>query len=46
MALLLNIPVQKTQPDGTKVDCFASGDEFFNYLHDQDGNIIILNFRT
>ncbi len=36
-----NIPKTVYQPDGTKIDCFASGDEFFNRLHDSDGYTII-----
>ena len=35
------LPMQITQPNGTKIDCFASGDEFFNYLHDKNGYTII-----
>ena len=30
-----------TQPDGTKLYCFASGDEFYNRLHDADGFTIV-----
>lgn len=29
------------QPDGTKLDIYSSGDEFYNYLHDSDGYKII-----
>ena len=43
MSLRMNVPVVKTQPDGKRIDCFASGDEFFNYLHDKNGNIIVQN---
>ncbi len=35
------LPVTIYQPDGTQIDCFASGDEFFNFLHDADGYTII-----
>ena len=45
-AYLRNIPVTVTQPDGTVLHCFASGDEFFNYLHDSDGYTIIQHPRT
>ncbi len=38
---LTNIPTTIQQPDGSKIDCLASGDEFFNYLHDQKGFTII-----
>ena len=30
-----------TQPDNKEVKCFVSGDEFYNWLHDQDGYTII-----
>jgi M6 family metalloprotease-like protein len=35
------LPYTITQPDGTKISCFVSGDEFFNWIHDQDGYTII-----
>jgi len=34
-------PCQVKQPDGEVIDCFVSGDEFFNWLHDADGFTII-----
>lgn len=34
-------PHQITQPDGTIIQCFASGDEFFNFIHDENGYSII-----
>lgn len=34
-------PYQVSQPDGTPISCFVSGDEYFNWLHDQDGYTII-----
>ena len=40
-AYLENVPVSVTQPNGDILNCLASGDEFFNYLHDEEGNIII-----
>ena len=40
-AYLKDIPVTVTQPDGTVLHCLASGDEFFNYLHDANGYTII-----
>ena len=40
-AYLKDIPVTITQPDGSVLHCFASGDEFFNYLHDKEGYTII-----
>ena len=35
------MPTTLTQPDGTKLECFASGDEYHNWLHDKDGYTII-----
>ncbi len=40
-AYLMDIPVQVNQPNGTVIDCFASGDEYHNWLHDTDGYTII-----
>lgn len=45
-AYLRNIPVTVTQPDGTVLQCFASGDEYFNYLHDADGFTIMRHPKT
>ena len=41
--ILTNVPVSVTQPNGDILCCLASGDEFFNYLHDENGRIIIQN---
>lgn len=40
-AKLENIPMNLEQPDGSRIDCYSSGDEFFNWLHDQNGYTII-----
>jgi M6 family metalloprotease-like protein len=40
-AYLRNVPQTLDQPDGTVVTCFASGDEFFNFWHDESGFVII-----
>ncbi|MCB5251552.1 MAG: M6 family metalloprotease domain-containing protein, partial [Candidatus Cloacimonetes bacterium] len=40
-AYLTDMPVQVNQPDGTMINCFASGDEYHNWLHDEDGYTII-----
>lgn len=32
---------QVTQPDGSKIECFVSGDEYFNFLQDKDGYTIV-----
>ncbi len=35
------IPTVVVDPDGSKIECFSSGDEYYNYLHDADGYTII-----
>ncbi|MDH7513983.1 MAG: M6 family metalloprotease domain-containing protein, partial [Clostridiales bacterium] len=45
-AFLRNVPVQVRQPDGTVIDCFASGDEFYNWLHDSAGRTIVQDSKT
>jgi M6 family metalloprotease-like protein len=40
-AYLRNVPQTLTQPNGEILNCFASGDEFFNWLHDERGFVII-----
>ncbi|MBQ6772324.1 MAG: T9SS type A sorting domain-containing protein [Bacteroidales bacterium] len=40
-APLKNVEVRLTQPDGQVFNCFASGDEFYNYLHDANGFTIV-----
>ncbi|PWB78986.1 MAG: hypothetical protein C3F08_07640 [Candidatus Methylomirabilota bacterium] len=45
-AYLRNIPVHVKQPDGTVLSCLASGDEFYNWLHDKDGYTILRNPAT
>ena len=45
-AYLKDVPVTVTQPDGTVLQCFASGDEFFNYLHDKNGYTIMQHPKT
>lgn len=40
-AYLTDAPQTITQPDGTVIECFATGDEFYNWLHDADGFTII-----
>jgi M6 family metalloprotease-like protein len=45
-AYLKNVPQQVTQPDGSIIHCFASGDEFHNWLHDSAGYTIIQDSKT
>ena len=40
-AWLQNEPMVVTQPNGTEIHCFATGDEFYNWLHDADNYTII-----
>lgn len=40
-AVLRNAPVTVIQPSGEKLALYASGDEFYNWLHDQAGYTII-----
>jgi len=35
------LPHKITQPDGEIIECFVSGDEFYNWIHDKDGYTII-----
>jgi len=45
-AYLRNVPVRVVQPGGDTIRCFASGDEYYNWLHDGAGYTIIRNPRT
>ena len=45
-AYLVNVPQTLQQPDGTILHCFASGDEFYNWLHDSLGYTIVENPQT
>ncbi len=40
-AFLRNVPQTLSQPDGTVVQLFATGDEFYNWLHDADGFVVV-----
>lgn len=45
-ALIFNQEVTVIQPDGSKLALLASGDEFYNYLHDKNGYTIIQDEDT
>ena len=45
-APMFNVPMTVSQPDGTTLDAFISGDEFFNYLHDSEGRVIVQHPET
>ena len=40
-AYLKNVPQSIIQPDGSVIECFSSGDEFYNWVHDADGYTIV-----
>jgi len=40
-AYLENIPVELIQPDGSIINCLTSGDEYYHYLHDEEGYTIL-----
>lgn len=45
-AHLQNMPLSLNQPDGSKIECFASGDEYHNWLHDSKNYTIIRDPKT
>jgi M6 family metalloprotease-like protein len=45
-AYLENVPVEVMQPNGQVVKCFATGDEFHNWLHDKNNYTIVRNKET
>lgn len=45
-AYLKNVPQTLIQPNGDTLHCFASGDEYFHYLHDAEGFTIVQNPAT
>ena len=42
-AFLKNVPQKLTQPDGTVINIFATGDEYYSWLHDNNNFTIVLN---
>lgn len=38
--------IKLTQPNGQAINCYASGDEFYNYLHDSNGRAIVKDEKT
>ena len=45
-APLENVPITLQQPDGEILDLFATGDEFYNWVHDENGFTIVRNTST
>lgn len=44
-AYLVDVPITVTQPNGVEINCFASGDEFYNWIHDENNFTIIQNSK-
>lgn len=42
-AWLNNVSVNIRQADGTEMKLFASGDEYYNWVHDEEGFTIVMN---
>lgn len=45
-AYFSNIPQTVVQPNGDTLHCFATGDEFYHYLHDAEGYTIVQDPAT
>jgi len=45
-AYIEKFPITVTQPDGTEVHCFTTGDEFYNRVHDAEGYTLIRDPHT
>lgn len=45
-AFLKDVPQTLKQPDGSILECFASGDEFYSWLHDKNNYTIIQDVKT
>jgi M6 family metalloprotease-like protein len=43
---LRNVPQTLTQPNGAVVHCYASGDEYYHWLHDEQGFTIVRDRKT
>ncbi|MBN1948313.1 MAG: M6 family metalloprotease domain-containing protein [Candidatus Cloacimonetes bacterium] len=44
-AYIENLDTVIRQPDGREIHCYASGDEFYNWLHDEQGFTIIQSWE-
>lgn len=45
-AYIERVPVALIQPNGDTLHCFATGDDFYQWLHDEKNFTIILNIET
>ena len=43
-AFLKDVPVKLTQPDGSVLECFVTGDEFYGRMHDSNNYTIVKCF--
>ncbi len=43
---LRNVPQKLVQPNGAILNCYATGDEFYHWLHDGEGYTIVQNPQT
>lgn len=45
-APIKNLKISINQPNGQIVECYVSGDEYFNYIHDADGYLIVKDQKS
>lgn len=45
-AYLENVPIEVKQPDGTAIQLYATGDEYYNWTHDELGFTVVINPKT
>lgn len=45
-APISNMPIRLMQPDSSYIDCYTSGDEYYHWLHDEAGHMIIQDSQT
>ncbi|MCX6270735.1 MAG: M6 family metalloprotease domain-containing protein [Bacteroidetes bacterium] len=45
-AYLRDVPITLVQPNGAVIQCFITGDEFYNYLHDANHYTIVKDANT
>jgi len=45
-AFIRNMPQRIVQPNGYTLNCFASGDEYYHWLHDKAGYVIVQDPKT
>jgi M6 family metalloprotease-like protein len=45
-APIKNLQISITQPNGQIVKCYVSGDEYFNYIHDSEGYLIVKDLNS